>query len=646
MTLYSKWLFIHIVMLTLFLGLYAQIGNAKSVSNGSVATGKAAKNSLYQHASPYLDMHGRDPVRWQEWNAKTLQQAKKQNKLIFVSSGYFSCHWCHVMQRESYQNNEVAKLLNDFFIPVKVDRELDSALDALLIDFTERTQGHAGWPLNVFVTPDGYPLVGMTYVPTDNFLKVLKILNDQWLKKPGELRDMAQAASSELSVAEVSDSSNISKLWVNELKKIYVYQSLSSSDDMQGGFGEQNKFPNVPKLTALLELYVWNESKEQSTDKSKNQVNQKLKTFLTLSLDKMASQGLWDQLGGGFYRYAVDPGWQVPHFEKMLYDNALLASLYYRAADVFANERYRKLADATITFMLNDLTTASPAFAASLSAVDNHGIEGGYYLWTNEVLKQTLSAEEYKLINLYWGLSGAVDLDDGHHFAEVMSVAALAKELKISETYAKAQLQSVRKKLLKVRAQRVLPKDEKILTAWNALSLSALIAGARQNKQHKQAAEELVEFFRSKLWDAKQKELHRAYSDRASLGGGTLEDYAYTAQALLAWWQLEKKAEDKKWLEEIINQAWQRFYSEQGWVLAENMLLKYGSGQTIVSDGPLPSPSSVLIETTYRFAELTDNDKWKEKALRALNVGHQDMREQAFYYASQLAALLKVESLN
>ncbi len=634
MTIDNKLFFVRWFILIVIAYLSVQVASAKEMQTDSIATGKATKNALYQHASPYLDMHGRDPVRWQEWNASTLQKAREQNKLIFVSSGYFSCHWCHVMQRESYQHDEVAKLLNAHFIPVKVDRELNSALDAQLIDFTERTQGHAGWPLNVFVTPDGYPLVGMTYVPTDNFIKVLKILNKQWLEGPGPLRNMAQAASAELSAAEVSTSGKISKSWVDELNKIFIYQSLSSADTMQGGFGEQNKFPNVPKLSTLLELYA--------RDKS----NKQIRDFLLLSLDKMASQGLRDQLGGGFYRYTVDPGWQIPHFEKMLYDNALLASLYYRAAVIFENDHYRKIADEVLEFIINDLATNSSAFAASLSAVDNHGTEGGYYLWTNETLKQKLSAEEYKLIRLYWGVSGAPDLEDGHHFVEVMDVVTLAKELKVSEEDVTSKLQSVRKKLLKTRSQRVIPKDEKILTAWNALSLSAFIAGAKHNKHYEHVASELIGYFRDKLWDSEQKELHRAYSDIASLGGGSLEDYAYTAQALLAWWQLKKRDEDRKWLEEILAQAWQRFYGHQGWILAENMLLKYGSGQTIVSDGPLPSPSSVLIETTYQFAELTNNGKWKEQALRALNVGHQDMREQAFYYASQLGALLIVKGLD
>ncbi len=638
MTLYTKVNYLRWVIFVILAGLLIQSTNAKTNSSDSIATGKAEKNSLYKHASPYLDMHGRDPVRWKEWNAETLKQAKEQNKLIFVSSGYFSCHWCHVMQRESYQDEQVAKLLNSYFVPVKVDRELNPALDALLIDFTERTQGHAGWPLNVFVTPDGYPLIGMTYVPPDNFLKVLKLLKQQWVSDQAGLNNMAQAVSGELSTAEVTNSTKVSRQWITELNKIFIYQTLSSADEMQGGFGEQNKFPNVPKLNTLIEMYVQSgkefDSKEQ------------IKDFLIVSFNKMASQGLRDQLGGGFYRYTVDPGWQIPHFEKMLYDNALLAKLYYRAADVFKNDSYRQIADETLDFILSDLATGTAAFAASLSAVDNRGIEGGYYLWTNDVLKKTLNSQEYDIINLYWGLSGAPDLEDGHHFAEVMSVAELASEFKIPENVLKKKLQTIREKLLSVRAKRVLPKDEKILTGWNALTLSAFISGAKHNDRYRQSAAKLVEFFKLRLWDSSSKELLRAYSETANLGSGSLEDYAYTAQALLAWWQLEKRSEDQQWLEEILTQAWRRFYGPQGWRLAENMLLKYGSGQTIVSDGPLPSPSSVLVATTYQYSKLTKNTKWRDKSLRALNVGHQDMREQVFYFATQLNALQEIDNVD
>ena len=328
-----------------------------------LATGKAKQNSLYNHASPYLAMHGRDPVRWQPWNKQVVEQARQQDKLLFVSSGYFSCHWCHVMQRESYQNDTIAALLNKHFIPVKVDRELNSALDSHLIDFVTHTQGQAGWPLNVFITPDGYPLVGFTYAPPDNVIKILTSLEKEWRGKKQELKALAKAASDELSAAEVALSSTLPSDLAIGMMDIFVNQNFSYSDDMQGGYGQENKFPSVPKLATLLAIY-------------QRKPNEQIKQYLHLTLHNMASQGLRDQLGGGFYRYVVDPGWQVPHFEKMLYDNALLAELYYKAAIVLEEPAYRTIANETLDFILKELNTSSAAYAASLSAVDDKGVEG------------------------------------------------------------------------------------------------------------------------------------------------------------------------------------------------------------------------------------------------------------------------------
>lgn len=597
-----------------------------------LATGKSKKNSLHNHASPYLAMHGRDPVRWQQWNKQTVDQARQKDKLLFVSSGYFSCHWCHVMQRESYQNEKIAALLNTHFIPVKVDRELNSALDTHLIDFVERTQGQAGWPLNVFITPDGYPLVGFTYAPPENVIQILNGLDKEWHGRKQELKELAKAASTELSTAEVSTSTSLPSDLALGMMDIFVNQSFSYSDDMQGGFGQENKFPSVPKLETLLAIY-------------QRKPNEQIKQYLTLTLDNMASQGLRDQLGGGFYRYVVDPGWQIPHFEKMLYDNALLASLYYKAAIVLDEPAYQHIANETLDFILDELNTSSAAFAASLSAVDDKGIEGGYYLWDRNQLKEILNKDELKVVSLWWGLQGGPDLEDGHHLVQATSLRDLASELKRSKSDLTKLIESARAKMLQARMQRVLPKDNKVLTAWNGLTLTALVEGANRSSDpsYKNAAAKLVNYIHKQLWDVKSQTLQRARGVKGSLGEGGLEDYAYVAQGLLAWWQLEKKPHDQQLLEGIINQAWSRFYGQQGWRLAENMLLKYGAGQTMVSDGPLPSPSAVLIDTTYRYALLTNNKQLQRQALQALNVGLKQLQSEGFWYATQIKAIMSVQ---
>jgi uncharacterized protein YyaL (SSP411 family) len=378
-------------------------------------------------------------------------------------------------------------------------------------------------------------------------------------------------------------------------------------------------------MLTLLEIY------RQSS-------NPQLKDFLILTLRQMDSQGLRDHLAGGFYRYVVDPGWQVPHFEKMLYDNALLASLYFRAGDVFANKTYTAIGNETLDFVLTDLATNSQAYAASLSAVDNHGIEGGYYLWDLTQLKKILNQDELAVASLYWQLEGPPDLDDGHHLVAAMSVATVAAQLKMAEQKVQTLINSATGKMRAARSQRELPKDSKILTAWNGLLLTALVQGAQASGQqrYRQKAEALADFIRTRLWDQQQQMLRKGATDKESFGPGALEDYAYVAQGLFALWELNKDPATQQLLAAVIDQAWRRFYGQQGWQLAEDMLLKYGTGMTVMSDGPMPAASAVLIKTTYLYGLQSNNPKLVTQALRAMNVGHEEMSKDAYWFASQI----------
>ena len=588
------------------------------------------KNTLQQHASPYLAMHGSDPVAWQQWNKETVERAKKEGKLIFVSSGYFSCHWCHVMQRESYKNTTVASILNSNFIPVKVDREINSALDSHLIDFVERTQGQAGWPLNVFITPDGYPLVGMTYLPAKNFIEVLKNIKDKWKKEKPLLESIARNATNELLIRTEVASRNLQAGLGKKYIEQFLIQATTMADVMSGGFGQQNKFPSFPQLTVMLKAYEHNPEKD-------------LKQFLLLTLNKMASQGLNDQLGGGFFRYAVDPTWQVPHFEKMLYDNALLASLYLDAARIFKNDKYSKIAKNTLDFMLNVFRSKQGAYIASLSAIDDNGVEGGYYLWQRDELKKILNQEELKLVELMWQLEGPADLDGGHHLVEIMNVKDAAEMLKISTVKAKNYFNSAKKKMLRLRNKRTVPRDDKLLAAWNGLALTAYSKAAKQfkSKHYAKAAKEIKDYIYNNLWI--KKKLVRAVKRNKVLAEAGLEDYAYVAQALYYWLEYSADKKDREWLEDIIEQAWIRFHNKQGWLLAENSLLKYGEGEEVISDGVLPSASATLINISIKVAEKNNDASLKGKIVSALNAGHNNVKEQPFWYATQISALFEYQ---
>ncbi|HED17587.1 MAG TPA: thioredoxin domain-containing protein [Gammaproteobacteria bacterium] len=590
---------------------------------GLSATGLAA-NVLKDHPSPYLAMHGDDPVNWQEWGDAVFEQARKQNKLVYVSIGYFACHWCHVMQRESYQNEKIAKFLNDNFIAVKVDRELQPALDSKLIDFVERTRGHAGWPLNVFITPQGHPLVGIVYLPPANFLDLLVNIDNRWEKDADELKDMAEDASEVMTRSSLSDGPDLAKDLGEVYTSILQQDALARADELLGGFGEQTKFPMSPQLSALLTVY----------EKNHDEI---LGNFLKLTLDQMMSQGLVDHLAGGFYRYTVDPAWQIPHFEKMLYNNAMLADLYRRAANIFKSDAYDRVARQTLDFMLTTFRDADGVFIASLSAVDGKGIEGGSYLWQDKQLDKLLSKQQRVMANTVWKLDHAPALDAGHHLVRKQSMSEASVVLKMDQQQLQKELKQIRKKLLVERNKRSLPRDTKRLGAWNALALKAFANAAAQYKEsrYRDAARAVRNYLVNKLWDGKR--LQRAIGKRGAFGEAALEDYAYVAEGMLAWSKLTGK--DRKVTGQIIEQGWQRFYSPKGWQQSEKVLVQYGAREPVISDGSLPSASAVLIRTSLDYARLINNNELEQRALAALNVGFETLSTAAFWYATQIDAL-------
>jgi len=590
------------------------------------------ENQLSKHASPYLAMHAKDPVQWQEWNSVTVERAKRENKLLFVSSGYFSCHWCHVMQKESYQDINIAKILNTHFIPVKVDRELNAALDAKLIDFVERTQGIAGWPLNVFITPEGYPLVGMVYVPPDNFLQVLSKLKIEWQTNNKSLKQLAVDAAKDLQPAEQGVDAKIPANLILHYQQSMLHQTFTLADELQGGFGDQNKFPSVPQLGTLLTIY-------EQTD------NHRLYKFLLLTLDQMASQGLYDQIGGGFFRYSVDPGWQVPHFEKMLYDNAQLAGLYLQAAKILKHQEYKKIARETLMFMQREMQSSNgKGYLASFSAIDDLGIEGGYYAWGRDEVKKLLSAKEWQLAESYWGLQGSPDIEQGHHLVQASSIHQLSRELGWPVEEISQHLIKAGKKLSEQRQKRNLPKDTKVLAAWNGLALSTLVASAREGLVDREQASKLKNYLQTTLWDGKQLYRMKPSADYHIVGD--LEDYAYVTQGLLAWAVWQNRETDWQSLEAMVDQAWKKFYGKQGWKLSENSLLKYREAQTLVIDGPMPSPAATLIKTSLELAHHRNNKKLQVQALKALSAGHDTLSENTFWYASYVDALYARQRLN
>jgi uncharacterized protein YyaL (SSP411 family) len=612
-----------IVVVTYGLLLFSLQAPAHALSN-------PLSNQLRNHPSPYLAMHGNDPVAWQAWDESVLKRAQTENKLIFVSIGYFSCHWCHVMQRESYQDPTIAKRLNEHFIPVKVDRELDPALDAYLIDFVQNTRGYAGWPLNVFLTPQGHPVVGMVYVPEDQFRSLLMQLSELWAENKDSLsQTAAQAAAvrqAQLSTDQAGFEAKIAPDASKTLHTLLLGQILQAADDIQGGFGDQAKFPMVAQLEFLISVYQQHPS---------DQVGH----FVQLTLEHMASQGLRDHIGGGFFRYTVDPDWQTPHFEKMLYDNAQLARLYLMAAKVFGRQDFEAIATDTLDFMLREMGTDKGGMVASLSAVDSDNVEGGYYLWRKDELQKQLSAQEYEIVSLVWNLERPSHFDAGYLPVQAVSPDQVAKKLGKEINTVMNVMASVRAKLYAARQSRTVPVDDKQLTAWNALALSTLVEASqlREGETYLRAAQKIRNFLVNRMWDGKR--LARAKNAGEAIAAAGLEDYAYAAQALLQWSLLDKSAnsrDDRQLAKHWINLAWERFYTATGWRLSDQLSLPGVFGSIAYEDNPMPSPSAVVIKTSLQLADLNDDKQLRQRAINALAISQGLLENQPFAYASQI----------
>lgn len=567
----------------------------------------ALDNRLDGNPSPYLAMHGQDPTAWQEWGPEAFDLARREGRLLFVSVGYFACHWCHVMQRESYQNPEIAALLNQHFVPIKIDRELLPDIDQRLMDFAERTRGRGGWPLNVFLTPEGYPVLALLYTPADRFLRQIQFLNQQWQRRPDQISDIAKQAQAALAtqIAEEQATEDGKAMSRDALRNAYVRRALSVADELSGGFGNQAKFPSAPQLDTLLSLYA-----EMGPDQH---YREEIHDFLDTTLDRMSRLGLHDEIAGGFFRYTVDPDWHTPHYEKMLYDNAQLAAVYVRAAEVLAEPRWLKVAKSTLDFLLRELALspgdATQGFAASLSALDKTGHEGGGYLWTPAELASLLTPEQQALAGALWGMQGKPEHDGRFLPRRVGDLA----------DYPESAVAMLRERLFVARQQRALPRDNKILVAWNAQALRAFALYLKQHDSapYRQAAQDLYGLLTRDILakptgvDSLRNALD-ASGDRAALA-----DYAYLARALLDWALLdwaevnqadirpgaksEAKLEAIRLSETLVRAAWAQFHSPEGWRLSHDALLNYGVARRVPPDGAMPSAAAVLMEAASRL---------------------------------------------
>ena len=556
-------------------------------------------NRLILEDSPYLLQHAHNPVDWYAWGEAAFEKARRENKLIFLSIGYSTCHWCHVMEQESFENLDIARLLNEHFVAIKVDRESRPDLDHLYMTAVQLLTGHGGWPMSSLLTPDGQTVVGGTYYPPDDFARLLETAAQIWREHPDDLK--AQAAA----VARAVQQSMALQARAAELKPELAAETarllLKRHDELQGGFSPAPKFPNEPLLALLLD------QAERGGDPS-------VLAALETDLAAMAAGGIHDQVGGGFHRYATDNEWLVPHFEKMLYNQAQLARLYLGAWRLTGKTEYARVARRTLDFVLREMTAPDGGFYSALDA-DSAGGEGRYYLWSTAEVRQVLDPEDAALAIRLYGLTEAGNFEGSN-------IPHLAKPLKPSE---RVHLDRIDAALLKAREKRPYPhRDDKVLAGWNGLMIAALAEAGDSlaEPRYLAAARRAADF----LWQRH----HRADGGlwRVSLNGkagtpGMLEDYAYLAEGLIALYDASGEA---IWLTragELADAIEARFLDQErgGYYLAEadaaNTLATPMARPRDTGDGALPSGNGVALHVLAALARRTGEDRY-EKAAQAL----------------------------
>jgi uncharacterized protein YyaL (SSP411 family) len=584
-------------------------------------------NRLAKEQSPYLLLHAHNPTDWYPWGPEAFEKAKKENKLIFLSVGYSSCYWCHVMERESFNNPEVAKLLNQWFVCIKVDREERPDIDQVYMTALNLLQGRGGWPMSMFCAPDGKPIVGGTYWPPDDrmidgekspgFKTVCKVVFEAYRDKQKDVLaqadDLAQAVIKELEnpvkgVVLIDLDRKLIDAAVDGLKEVF--------DPVWGGFGNPDnkfkgaRFPMPPRLDFLLQQHVRTKSPE-------------LLDIVTKTLDQMGRGGIYDHIGGGFHRYSTERTWTVPHFEKMLYDNAQLVEVYAQAYKLTRNSEYKRIVDETLAFVQRELTSPEGAFYTSLDA-ETHHEEGRSYVWTAKELANALSdKEEMRLLRKTY-LSDLPNFEAKYFILRLAKpLAETAKEEGTTPQELEGRLTSIRKKLFDKRSQRDRPELNKIaLTSWSGQMIAgyAVAGKALDEPAYIQRAAAAAEFV-LKHQRTREGRLLRTYGAAPgqaakAQGNAYLEDYAFLVHGLL---NLHDATGDKRWLDDArsLTDVMIQHHSDVkhgGYYFTANDHEKLFARNKDQYDGAQPSGNSVALRNLARLARLTGDKRYRDEA--------------------------------
>ncbi len=589
-------------------------------------------NRLKNETSPYLLQHASNPVDWYPWGSEALKKAEAENKPIFLSIGYSACHWCHVMAHESFENNEIAKIMNEKFINIKVDREERPDVDALYMKALVTLTGHGGWPLSMFLTPDQKPYMGGTYFPPfakynrPGFAEVLQQAHDLFNSDKEKLITRSQNILQKISLENRAGTAR--GVPHDQLIQGAVEILSDRFDEDYGGFGSGMKFPEPMHYTLLLRYWAQTGDSLDILDKS---------------LTAMAEGGLFDQLGGGFHRYSTDRKWRVPHFEKMLYDNGLLAKLFLDMFQTTKQDIYQITARETFSWLSREMTSPEGAFYASQDA-DSEGCEGTYYTWELKEIMNLLGPKHAKVFARAYGLvpRGHVDGRNVLHISERIEQLAEAESIAIFE--ADHIIKKARETLFQAREKRPKPaRDEKIITAWNGLVITALAHGASVlgDSSYLDSATRSADFIWSRQWDAETRKLLRVYKDGQSKINGCLDDYAYFLQGLLA---LYEAGLDSKWIaraKDLANAMIAEFWDEK----EGGFFLSGQSGEQLISklknpaDEALPSANAVAALVLLQLGRLTGEETYTQKAEETLQAFQAMMERSPAGFTGLLSAM-------
>jgi len=580
-----------------------------------------AKNHLIHESSPYLLQHAENPVDWYAWNDESLKKAKDENKPIFLSVGYSACHWCHVMAHESFENDEVAKFMNENFVNIKVDREERPDLDDIYQKVCQIATGQGGWPLSIFLTPDQKPFYVGTYFPVldsygrPGFGSITRQLAQAWKEKPKDIEKSADNFLMALQKAEtVKIPSKLEKTILDEA----ALNLFQLGDAAYGGFGSAPKFPNAANVSFLFRY-------------AKLTGLSKFNEFALKTLNKMAKGGIFDQIGGGFHRYSTDAKWLVPHFEKMLYDNALIPVNYAEAYQITQDPFYLEVLNKTLGYVLREMTLKEGGFYSAYDA-DSEGTEGKFYVWKKSEIKEILG-EDAEIFCLFYDVTDGGNWEGNNILCNNINISAVAFHFSMPEEKIKELLIRCSEKLLNVRSKRIPPGlDDKVLTSWNALMITAFAKGYRVTgeSEYLDAAKNCVSFIETKLLD--DVKLLRTYKNNVAKIDGYLEDYSYFANALLDVFEIEPEVKYLNLAVKLGHHLVDHFWDSESSSFFmtsddhEKLIIRPKSNY----DLSLPSGNSVSCFVMLRLYHLTCEEKFLKIATQIMESQAQIAAENPF----------------